>query len=126
MCGLMVCAAPLSAQSVLTFPRVIADTGLFTGIAVSNPTTTSVAVTFTAYQANGTLVTGTGVKNPVVLNVPAGGQVAKQYQEIFGGSAAFNGWVQATSNTSGLTGFFLNGNSALTDLDGAESTTASP
>src|SRR6185503_4915283 len=32
------------------------------------------------------------------------------------------GWVQATSGTTGLTGFFLNGNSGITDLDGSGST----
>src|SRR5262249_5424754 len=42
----------------------------------------------------------------------------KLFTDIFG-ARDFNGWVQATSSTMGLTGFFLNGNTSLTDLDGA-------
>ena len=101
------------------FPRVIAGTGQYTGLAVSNPSSSAASITFTAYQADGTLAAGTGVQNPVTLSIPAGGQLAKQFGEIFGGSGSFNGWVQASSASSGLTGYFLNGNTALTDLDGA-------
>jgi YVTN family beta-propeller protein len=112
----------LSAQSVLNFPRVISNGSLFTGLAVSNPTTAEVSVTFTAFLPDGTPFSATGVQNPITMKIPAGGQAAKLSTEIFG-SRDFNGWVQATSSSSGLTGFFLNGNTALTDLDGAGSVT---
>ena len=36
-------------------------------------------------------------------------------------SGTFNGWIQATSATPGLTGFFLNANNAVTDVDGSGS-----
>ena len=111
----------LGAQSVLQFPRVIETTGIFTGIAVGNPTPASVSVTFTAYQPDGTALAGGVTRNPVTVNIPAGGQSAHLFHEIFG-ATSFNGWVQATSGTAGLTGFFLNGNSAVTDLDGSGST----
>ena len=105
-----------SAQSVLNFPRVISTPQVFTGIAVGNPTPSTVTVTFTAYEADGSLVAGS--PNPTTAMVPAGGQLARQYTELFG-TGAFNGWVEATSASSGLTGFFLNGNPSVTDLDGA-------
>ncbi len=119
---LVVCPRTASAQTVLTFPRVITDTGVFTGVAVGNPTATDVSVTFTAFQADGSTASGTGVRNPVTINIPAGGQIARLASEIFG-LTRFNGWVQATSGTTGLTGFFLNGN-GINDLDGAASTQA--
>ena len=113
-------AFPTSAltQSILNFPRVISSDQVFTGIAVGNPTSVTVTVTFTAYGADGSLVTGPGVENPTTEMIAAGGQLARQYSELFG-SADFNGWVQATSASGGLTGFFLNANPAVTDLDGA-------
>src|SRR5262245_27137043 len=108
----------LQAQTVLQFPRVISNSGTYTGIAVGNPTTAEVSVTFTAFQSDGSIIGGAGVRNPITVKIPAGGQTAKLFPEIFG-VATFDGWVQATSSSTGLTGFFLNGNTALTDLDGA-------
>ena len=105
-------------QTVLQFPRVISNSSGFTGLAVGNPTVVEASVTYTAFQPDGTPFAGSGITNPVTLTIPAGGQVAKLFGEIFG-TRDFNGWVQAVSGTPGLTGFFLNGNWALTDLDGA-------
>jgi len=116
---LLLCASPALSQSVLDFPRVISNSNIFTGMVVSNPTPANASVTFTAFQGDGTSVTGTGITNPITIAVPAGGQVALQFGDIFGGTSDFNGWVQATSATTGLTGYFLNGNPAETDLDGA-------
>ena len=115
--GLALCLATallpsvLSAQSILNFPRVISSDQVFTGIAVGNPTPNMVTVTFTAFVADGSLVAGGGVENPTTKMIAAGGQLARQYSELFG-SADFNGWVQATSASGGLTGFFLNANPA--------------
>ncbi len=64
------------------------------------------------------MVAAVGVENPTSRLIAAGGQLARQYSELFG-AADFNGWVQATSASTGLTGFFLNANPAVTDLDGA-------
>jgi len=106
------------AQTVLNFPRIISSSSVFSGLAVGNPTPTSASVTFTAFLLDGTQLTAPGLQNPVTLQIPAGGQAAKVFSDIFG-SRDFNGWVQASSSTKGLTGFFLNGNTSLTDLDGA-------
>jgi YVTN family beta-propeller protein len=112
----------LTAQSVLQFPRVISTGGVLTGIAVGNPTAAGVSVTFTAYQPDGSLLAG-GATNPVTVTIPAGGVHTKLSTQIFG-EVDFNGWVQATSSATGLTGFFLN-LSGSSDLDGAGSTVAS-
>jgi YVTN family beta-propeller protein len=111
-------AAPVYGQTVINFPRIISNSSLFSGLAVGNPTKTDAAVTFTAYLPDGTLLSPSGAQNPTTLQIPAGGQAAKVFTDIFG-AGNFNGWVQATSSTTGLTGFFLNGNNVLTDLDGA-------
>ncbi|MBI4474798.1 MAG: hypothetical protein HY646_19155, partial [Acidobacteria bacterium] len=123
---LILLLSPLSAaaQTVLHFPRVISQGSVFTGLAVSNPTPGEVSVTYTAFEPAGTALSGEGVTNPVTVRIPAGGQSAKLFSDLFGTTAPFNGWVQATSSTRGVTGFFLNGNNALTDLDGAGSVEA--
>src|SRR5579863_6536755 len=116
---IQLCSSAVYGQSVLDFPRVISNSTTFTGLAVGNPTSAAVSVTFTAMEPDGTALAGSGIQNPVTVTIPAGGQLAKLSTEVFGAGADFNGWVEATSSTKGLTGFFLNGNGALTDLDGA-------
>src|SRR5262249_7967393 len=124
--GLALCQLTVTAlygQTVLTFPRVISNSNVFTGLAVGNPTPADVSVTFAAFLPDGSTFAADVIQNPVTMKIPAGGQGAKLFGEIFG-SRDFNGWVQVTSSAKGLTGFFLNGNSALTDLDGAGATDA--
>jgi hypothetical protein len=113
-------AGNLFGQSVLNFPRVIATPQIFTGIAVSNPTSSEASVTFAVFQPD-----GTALQSPRTITIPAGGQYARQFTEIFPPTGTFNGWVQATSATPGLSGFFLNANFAVTDVDGAGSGTPS-
>jgi YVTN family beta-propeller protein len=114
----LLCPGLASAQTVLNFPRVVSNSSLFTGLGVSNPTSAGASVTFTAFFPDGTQLTASGLQNPITLQIPAGGQAAKLFTDIFG-SRDFNGWVQATSSTKGLAGFFLNGTTNQTDLDGA-------
>jgi len=106
----------LLAQGVLNIPRVVSTPDLFTGIAIGNPASAEVTATFTAYQADGTPLATAG--NPVTLTIPAAGQISKNFSDLFGTKAPFNGWVQVTS-AAALTGFFLNSNYALTDFDGS-------
>jgi len=117
---LLLTGPALLGQSALQFPRVISTSGLYTGIAVGNPNLAEASVTFTAFQPDGSVLSGAGVHNPVTVTIPPAGQYARLFPEVFGVSS-FNGWVQAASSTSGLTGFFINGNNALTDLNGAGS-----
>lgn len=106
-------------QTVLNFPRIIATPQAFTSLGVSNPTPREVSVTFTAFQSDGTALSKQGIQNPRTINIPASGHYGKLFTEIFPVTDSFNGWIQATSSASGLTGFFLNSNSASTDIDGA-------
>src|SRR5262245_37380991 len=99
-------------QSTLNFPRAFTTTDLATtGFAVVNPGTASAPVTFTLYNADGVVV-GTSLKT-----IPALGQLALLGTELFPG-AAQPGWVQLTSSTSGLQGFWVGGDFA-TYTDGA-------
>jgi YVTN family beta-propeller protein len=123
---LLVFARELRAQSLLLFPRVISSAQIYTGLAVSNPTSQTASITFTAYLPDGSLLSGTGVTNPVAVNLSPGAQYARLFTEIFGSSAPFNGWVDVSSSTNGVTGFFLNGNTFLTDLDGAAAVKPAP
>ena len=114
--AVLLLSVPVSAQTILNFSRVVSGSYVFTDLAVGNPT--AGAVTFTAYGSDGSLLNGAGVENPLTVEVAAGGQLLRMDSELFG-AADFNDWVQAASATSGLTGFFLNANPAVTDLDGA-------
>ncbi len=116
-CGLLIVllAVPVMGygQSTLNFPRAftVSDLGA-TGFAVVNKGGTSASVTFTLYSASGTVVATS------TQTVPAGGQFARVGTELFA-SASQAGWVQLTSATSGLQGFWLGGDFA-TFTDGAE------
>ena len=52
------------------------------------------------------------------------GQFSRLFSEIYKTEAPFNGWIQGTSQATGVTGFFLNGNPAGTDLDGSDAVEA--
>src|SRR5204862_4376473 len=106
-------------QTVLNFPRILSSSDLYTGIAVSNPTPQPATITFTAYQGDGSGYAGPNVQNPVIVDLAAGPQQARLFPEIFGSAADFNGWVQATSSSSGLTGFVITGKTTAADFDGS-------
>ncbi len=84
------------AQSVLHFSRVISDPTIFTGLAISNPSTQNATLTLRALDPDGTLWAGSAT-NPVSVSLPAGGQYTRTFREVFGGEQPFNGWVEATS-----------------------------
>jgi hypothetical protein len=109
---------PLQANTRLIFPRVLFQQGRWSGIAVANPTGSSAAVVFKAWTTGGVALSGTGVTNPSTQQIKSGSQYVKLATEIFlpgGVPAEFNGttpvrvWVEATSTTDGLTGFYLEG-----------------
>jgi hypothetical protein len=107
---------PLTAQSTLTFTRVMRVTDLpTTGFVVVNAGTTNAPVVFTLRDANGSLVTSSAV------TVPAGGQLARLGSELFP-NAQSGGWAQASSSVSNLRGFWLISDPS-TDGDGAQAAT---
>ncbi len=110
------------AESVLNFPRLDNTPSTLTGVAVINPNDGAAAVTFTAYRTDGSLFSGAGVVNPAVRMIPGNRQLALLMTDIFGTGLApeLYGWVQATSPSPGLTGFYLFLDDATTFLDGAD------
>jgi hypothetical protein len=101
-------------QSTLNFPRAFSPADLATtGFAVVNPATTSASVTFTLYNASGAVAAASP------QTVPAAGQFARLGTELFP-AAMEAGWVQLTSATSGLQGFWVGGDFK-TVTDGADS-----
>src|SRR4029078_12244590 len=102
-------------QSTLNFPKFFSAAELpVTGFAVVNPGPSAATVTFTLYAANGQVVS----TSP--QTVAAGRQRARGGEELFTTGVGTGGWVQATSSTTGLQGFWVTYNSALTFIDGAE------
>ncbi len=106
----------LSAASVLDFPRFSLDPEIFTGIAILNPNQTPAQVTLTAYGNDGQVL---GVRE---VEIPAGSQISRLLQDLFAGQIAVgaNGWLQAFSMSSDLSGFFLVLDATGAELDGAE------
>jgi hypothetical protein len=122
-------ASPLHASSRLIFPRVTFQGGRWAGIAVANPTSFAADVSFKAWTTDGTLFSGTGVTNPATQRINPGSQYVKLATEIFfqsGVPALYSGaaptrlWVEATSTTDGLTGFYLEGDGGGTYMDGSD------
>jgi hypothetical protein len=123
---LLCTASGALAESRLIFPRIVFQGGRFSGIAIVNPTAGAVEVTLRAYGADGALFAGTGVTNPRTTTIPAGSQYSAVATEIFTppasvaeASAPTLLWLEATAPADGLTGFFLDGSTALDSLDGS-------
>ncbi len=108
------------ADSRLIFPRVVFQPGRFAGIAIANPTADKAAISFTAYRSD-----GSQYGSPATVELDKGRQYAALASQLFpapsgSGTGATLLWVEATSTTDGLTGFFLDFNDKLTFMDGSD------
>ncbi len=112
---------PAAGESVLNFARTTVSDQLSAGIAVTNPTSTYADVQFTLYSLDGNTVSS-GLVNPVRYRVAPRGKISMRATEIFAASRV-EGWVQATSSTSGLLGFYFTGD-ANSSLEGTEASPA--
>ncbi|HEV8129664.1 MAG TPA: hypothetical protein VGQ81_00310 [Acidobacteriota bacterium] len=121
--------AHLRADSVLNFPRATFAQNQFTGYAIANPTDTDAEVTITAYRSDGTVFTSPSVTNPAKLSIGAHRQRAflLSDSDIFGAPATLINssdpvrlWIQASTPVTGLTGFYLLGDTSLQTLDGSD------
>src|SRR5438094_10044232 len=117
----LILAQATSAQSVLNFARATVNDRLNGGFAVTNPTSNYADVQFTVFGLDGNPVSS-GLVNPVRYRVAPKGQVSMLATDLFAGSKV-DGWVQVTSPTSGLSGYYFSGDFTTT-LEGSES--ASP
>ncbi len=119
---LLVLTANSFAGSRLIYPRAPVAADNYTGIAVLNPGASSARLTIKAFKQDGTLLAGEGISNPVVIDLPAGQQVAKLASEVFNpASTGESGylWIEVTSPADGLTGFFIEGSADGISLDGS-------
>ncbi|MBI4472495.1 MAG: PPC domain-containing protein [Acidobacteria bacterium] len=117
----LVLSGTAAAQSVLNFARTTVNERISAGIAVTNPSTNYADVQFTFWGNEGNPLSS-GLVNPVRYRLPPKGQISLMASELFA-SSNMDGWVQATSSTSGLIGSYLSGNFTST-LEGAEASPA--
>ena len=100
-------------QSTLNFPRLYTQSDLaLTGFAIVNPGSADATATFTLRDTTGSTVATT------TQTIDTGGQFARLGSELFP-AATTPGWVQMTSDATGLQGFWIGGDFA-TFTDGAE------
>ncbi len=114
-------AIPGFADTRLIFPRVVFQSGLFSGIAISNPTGAAATIKLTAYNLDGTPLSGTGTLNGVTpAAIPSGGQYLNTAGQVFDPNSVLTGttpkyfWVEVTSTTTGLAGFYIEGDNSTT------------
>src|SRR5262245_39298135 len=116
----LILPSALWAQSTLNFARSFIPSELgSTGFAIVNPGSTSAQVTYQLYDLDGQVIATSS------QTIPARGQTAKLGlgpTELFQ-QASLWGWVQATSATPGLQGFWLGGDFT-TFADGADAAAA--
>ena len=112
------CSSAAQAASTLNFPRLSFESATLTGLAIVNPNDQSADVTLTAYNEDGSVL---GV-NQEPITIAANSQFADLVSSLFSGDSATVGWIQATSSTDNLTGFFLffNDTTPFNIFDGAD------
>jgi hypothetical protein len=113
---------PGTTPSRILFPYFQGDSRRYTGIAVANWGSTPADVLFTAVDNNGNpIASPSNIINPRMITIPPGAQTALLGEQIHGLflDDPRNGWIQAESTSSEVTGFFLDGDVDQTMLDGA-------
>jgi len=112
-------AVPVAAygHSEIIFPKIFSPAELpNTGFAVLNPDPIEASVSFFLLSANGVNLTSTP---PPTFQIPPGGQLTKLGTDLFP-NVSIGGWVYAVIDTEGSQAFWLNYDSDITFLDGAE------
>src|SRR5438105_3602208 len=117
----LILANVANAQTVLNFANTSVNDHSNAGFAVTNPTANFADVQFTIYGLDGNPVSS-GLVNPVRYRVAPKGQISMLASELFA-AAKTDGWVQVTSSSSALGGYYFSGDFA-TALEGAESASA--
>lgn len=108
-------------KTVLNFVKATVNERSNANFAVTNPTSSYADVQFTFYGLDGNPVSS-GLVNPVRYRVAPKGQISMRASDAFVASKT-DGWVQVTSPTPGLGGFYLLGDFTTT-LEGSESAAA--
>jgi hypothetical protein len=113
---------PATTPTLMNFPYFQGDSTRYTGIAVANWGSAAADVLFKAYDNTGNpLALPADIINPRMMTIAPGAQIAVLAEQILGLTLndPRNGWIQAQSTSSQVTGFFLDGNIAQTVLSGA-------
>ena len=111
----------LRAATVLNFVKSAINERSNPVFSIANPTSNFADVQFTYYGLDGNPVSS-GLVNPVRYRVAPKGQISMRATDLFAAAKA-DGWVQVTSATAGLAGFYLSGDFATT-LEGSDSAPA--
>jgi hypothetical protein len=113
---------PGTTTQTIHFPYFQGNGDRYTGFALANWGSTPADVLFRTFDNDG-FETSTPIEiiNPRMITIPPGSQVAMLGSQIHGLSLDVprEGWVQAESTSSQVTGFFLDGDVDLNVLDGA-------
>jgi hypothetical protein len=112
--------SPGTTPAELYFPHFQGDRRHFTGVALANWGSIAADVQLTAFDNSGNQTGGSAV-NPRVVTLGPGQHVDMLGEQIHGLSLddARNGWIQARSSSSQVTGLFLEGDVDSSLLDGA-------
>jgi hypothetical protein len=116
-------SSPGTTPANIYFPFFEGDTQRYTGYAVANWGSKPADVLFRAFDNDGNeLMNPAEVVNPRMITIPPRSQMALLGEQIHG--LAFegrprNGWIQAQSGSSEVTGFFVEGDFSESLLDGA-------
>ena len=97
-------AIPVTAQSVLYFPRVLEGDDSGGNFTVTNPSTSDLEVEFALFTLDGEL--GALAANPVRYRVEPRGVLSMGADEVFA-TSTLDGWVRVSADVPELTGVLL-------------------
>ncbi len=120
---LFAACAGLQGGSSLIFPRISREDQTLTGIAFVNTSSQPAIVRITLYDTGGSVVHAPGLVNPAEVEIGPGSQLARTVTELLGAplDPGVEGWIEAVSDTDGVTGFYLYLNFEISIFDGADS-----
>ncbi len=116
----------LDAGSTLIFPRISSEERTLTGVAFVNTSSQTAVIRITLYDQGGTIVELPGLENPVEWEIGPGKQLARTVTELFRVQLdpGLVGWMEAVSETDGITGFYLYLDFDVSIFDGADAPAA--
>ncbi|GAB4220392.1 MAG: hypothetical protein Kow001_02110 [Acidobacteriota bacterium] len=123
---IVVCTA-LQGGSSLIFPRISREDQTLTGLAFVNTSSQPAIVRITLYDAQGSLVQAPDLVNPAEVEIAPGRQLARTVAELLHAplDPGVTGWIEAVSESDGITGFYLYLNFDVSIFDGADGPSAS-
>jgi len=120
VCLLFLLTQVAHGQSVLHFARAVYGNAQDTRLAITNPNSYHADVQLTFYGADGNPIAN-GMMNPVSYRIGPRSEFSMLASELFVAGSG-DGWIQATSSSSGLSGFYLSGDFVKT-MEGTETGT---